>query len=51
MVRDAPGGVFVKYGKDGRWYEVNDAVAREKVGYTFRDLLSDRESSSHVVGF
>jgi hypothetical protein len=46
MVRDAPGGAFVKHGKDGRWYEVNDAVAREKVGYTFRDLLSDRYRSS-----
>merc|ERR1711907_516879 len=38
---------FVRQGKeDGRWYEVDDSVAREKVGYVFRDLLADRYESS-----
>ena len=46
MVRNSPGGSFVKHAKDGRWYEVNEAVAREKVGYIFRDLLSDKYRSS-----
>jgi hypothetical protein len=46
MVRNAPGGTFVKHAKNGRWYEVEDAVAREKVGYVFRDLLCDRYQSS-----
>ena len=32
--------------EDGRWYEVDDSVAREKVGYVFRDLLADRYESS-----
>jgi len=36
---------FVRY-KNGRWYEVDDSVAREKVGYQFRDLLADRYESS-----
>mmetsp|Transcript_134037 Transcript_134037/g.199368 ORF Transcript_134037/g.199368 Transcript_134037/m.199368 type:complete len:483 (-) Transcript_134037:521-1969(-) len=42
-----PIGSFVRLGKeDGRWYEVSDAVAREKVGYTFRDMLGERYRSS-----
>ena len=45
-VRSCPGGMFVKHAKNGRWYEVNDAVAREKVGYIFRDVLGDRYLSS-----
>jgi hypothetical protein len=40
------GGAFVKHSKSGLWYQVDDAVAREKVGYIFRDLLSDRYRSS-----
>jgi hypothetical protein len=32
-------GAFIRLGKDGHWYEVSDAVAREKTGYTFRDML------------
>jgi hypothetical protein len=40
------GGAFVKHSKSGLWYQVNDAVAREKVGYILRDLLSDRYRSS-----
>jgi hypothetical protein len=39
-------GIFVKRTKTGRWYRVKDSVAREKVGYMFRDLLSDRYLSS-----
>jgi hypothetical protein len=47
IIRDAcPTGAFIRLGKDGRWDEVDDAVAREKVGYTFRELLSDRYRSS-----
>merc|ERR1712188_289818 len=38
---------FVRKSKEnGRWYEVDDGVAREKVGYVFRDLLADRDESS-----
>lgn len=39
------GGAFVRCDK-GQWYEVSDRVAREKVGYVFRDLLSDSYESS-----
>jgi hypothetical protein len=47
MVRDAcPTGAFVKLAKNGCWYEVDEAVAREKVGYTFRELLGDQYRSS-----
>ena len=48
MMRDAnpAAAAFVKRGKKGRWFEVNDSVAREKIGYTFRDLLCDRYRSS-----
>jgi hypothetical protein len=38
-------GAFVKY-HDGRWWEVDDPTAREKVGYVFRDLLHDKYRSS-----
>jgi hypothetical protein len=48
MIREAcpEGGGFVKHIKNGRWYEVDDSIAREKVGYVFRDLLSDRRYRS-----
>ena len=39
------GGAFVR-NDQGQWYEVGDRVAREKVGYVFRDLLSDKYESS-----
>ncbi|KAL3912432.1 MAG: hypothetical protein SGARI_001161 [Bacillariaceae sp.] len=39
------GGAFVRC-EQGQWYEVGDRVAREKVGYVFRDLLSDQYESS-----
>lgn len=37
---------FVRQSKDGRWFMVDDGVAREKVGYAFRDLLADSYESS-----
>ena len=37
---------FVRRTSDGRWWQVHDSVAREKCGYVFRDLLSDRYASS-----
>jgi hypothetical protein len=39
------GGAFVRC-EQGLWYNVSDRVAREKVGYVFRDLLSDMYESS-----
>ena len=48
-IRDAcPVGAFIKLDKTtGRWYEVTDSnSAREKVGYTFRELLGDKYKSS-----
>eukprot|EP00980_Cylindrotheca_fusiformis_P023287 scaffold10330_cov98-Cylindrotheca_fusiformis.AAC.1 len=52
MVRsECPTGAFIKkVGKmaDGStgWMEVGESAAREKVGYVFRDLLSDQYRSS-----
>lgn len=51
MIRGAcPVGAFIKKVGNGKddyvWAEVSDSVAREKVGYTFRDLLSDQYRSS-----
>eukprot|EP00934_Nitzschia_sp_Nitz4_P006810 Nitzschia sp. Nitz4//scaffold296_size27349//23702//24739//NITZ4_008201-RA/size27349-processed-gene-0.25-mRNA-1//-1//CDS//3329546276//6800//frame0 len=47
VIREAcPLGAFVRLGKDGKWYEVKDAVASEKVGYTLRELLGDQYKSS-----
>jgi hypothetical protein len=40
-----PEGAFIKF--DGKnWWEVEDNKAREKIGYTFRDCLSDQYRSS-----
>jgi hypothetical protein len=39
-------GAFVKHAKNCRWYEQDYSVAREKVGYVFRDLLADEYKSS-----
>ena len=42
------GGAFVKYDKTtGRWYDLDNTIAREKVSYQFRDLLPDQYSSSN----
>lgn len=38
-------GAFIKYA-EGRWWEVDDASAREKVGYVLRDMLHDKYKSS-----
>jgi hypothetical protein len=44
LIRDS-GGAFVKE-KEGRWYEVGDVVAREKVGSLIRDFLFTRYRSA-----
>ena len=41
-----PVGGFIRLGKNQRWYEVSKQVAREKVGYTLRELLGDKYKSS-----
>lgn len=44
----SPDGGFVKFDKSkGRWYEVGDFLAREKVSQTFRDAMGDTYSSSN----
>lgn len=46
MIREScPVGAFVKYEK-GRWYDLDDAVSREKVGSLFRDFLHTEYKSS-----
>jgi len=44
----SPPGSFVREDTDqpGTWLEVGDAVAREKIGQSFRDLLHTKYSSS-----
>ena len=51
MIRGANGpdgkGSFVKFDKNtGTWFDLDNGVAREKLGYVFRDLLSDQYKSS-----
>jgi hypothetical protein len=49
MIRDAckgGKGAFVKHTNNGQWYELDNSVAREKVGYVVRDLLADEYKSS-----
>ena len=41
-----PNGGFVKKFEDGRWYEVGDSVAREKIGQSLRDQLYSKYKSS-----
>ena len=46
MIRNAsPVGAFIKQ-ENGRWYEVSDHVARERVGAIIRDCLSSQYKSS-----
>ncbi|GKY90636.1 hypothetical protein MPSEU_000037100 [Mayamaea pseudoterrestris] len=45
QIRHAGGG-FCKQDKVGDWYDVGDAVAREKVGALFRDCLFNMYKSS-----
>lgn len=40
------GGSFVKKETNGRWSHVSEQAIREKIGYVFRDLLSDKYRSS-----
>ena len=40
------GNGFIKQERDGTWYEVGDAVAREKTGALFRNALSSQYKSS-----
>ena len=43
----SPDGGFVKFDETtGRWYEVGNKLAREKVSQTFRDCLTDNYRSS-----
>ena len=45
-IRNAcPVGAFIRY-VNGRWWEVDESTAREKVGYCLRNLLHDRYSTS-----
>lgn len=48
IIREAcpDGGAFIKQ-QDGRWYEVSERCAREKVGALFRDCLHTSYKSSH----
>lgn len=46
MIREScPVGAFVKY-ENGRWYDLDDSVCREKVGSLFRDNLHETYKSS-----
>lgn len=41
----SPNGGFIKK-FDGRWFEVGDHIAREKIGQSLRDMLHTKYSSS-----
>lgn len=43
--RNSPNGGFVKL-DNGKWYEVGDYIARERVGQSLRDLLKGQYRSS-----
>jgi hypothetical protein len=38
-------GRFIKRGKDGRWHEIGDDVAREKVGHAMREAIAAGDKS------
>jgi len=48
IIRDScpHGGAFVKNDYEGKWHEVKDVVARERVASIFRDFLHDQYRSS-----
>ena len=48
MVRDScpEGGAFIKCDSEGRWHEVSEVIARERVASIFRDFLHDQYRSS-----
>jgi hypothetical protein len=49
MIRDTSsssgGAGFIRYSKNNRWYEISDAMAREKVGFTIREELRKKDSA------
>lgn len=46
-VRDyTPDGGFIKQDNNGQWYDVGDALAREKIGQCIRDQLHSKYKSS-----
>jgi len=47
ITKEAVGGLgaFVKF-QDGCWWEINDALAKDKVGHVLRDLLHEKYKSS-----
>ena len=47
---NSPDGGFVKWDSgNGRWYEVGDFLAREKVSQAFRDALHEQYKSSNTA--
>jgi len=48
LVREScpEGGAFIKKDASGRWHEVRDVIARERVASIFRDFLHDQYRSS-----
>jgi len=46
IIRESGGGFVAKDKKSGRWIEISDAMAREKVGALFRDFLHSQYRSS-----
>jgi hypothetical protein len=46
MHNACPVGAFIRLGSDGRWCRVSESVVREKIGYTFRELLGEKYKSS-----
>jgi len=48
--KDSPNGGFVKKDEpSGRWFEVGNFLAREKVSQAFRDVLHDQYRSSNIA--
>jgi hypothetical protein len=43
---EAAAATFVKY-EDGRWWQLDDSFAREKIGGLFRDVLHIKYRSSN----
>ena len=46
MIESSGGGFVKKNEKNGKWYEVSEAVAREKIGSQLRDCLHSQYKSS-----
>lgn len=43
-------GGFIRQDRDGRWYEVGDAIAREKVGQALRNALAEKNKDPATKG-